>query len=73
MKVKEVKLNLSVNPFLWPFIDIEIFEKGDSSPKFFCSVPLLKFSEDFGIQKKNTYLRMIGKCLVKNLNIRLGG
>jgi hypothetical protein len=72
MQVKEKELSLPTNPFLWPFVDVQIFEGADSSPKFFCSVPLLKFSEDIGIQTKNNYLRMIGRNYPNKLTKRVG-
>jgi hypothetical protein len=60
MKTSEHIVSLPVNRFLWPFLDIQIFESVDSTPKFFCSIPLVKFAEDMQKEDKNFYLKSIG-------------
>lgn len=39
METADAVLSLPVNRFFWPFLDIQIFDRLDSSPRFFCSNP----------------------------------
>lgn len=60
MHTKELNVELPQNILYWPFLDIKIYEKSESIPHFFHSLPLVLYLDDLSKGDKSQYKYMIG-------------